>query len=360
MKENWFEIKNIATIDSPSLVIYKDRLIQNIDQMITMVEGDTERLMPHVKTNKCTEVVNLMVEKGITKFKASTIAEAEMAAIAGAKKVLIAHQLVGPKVGRFIQLSKSFPKVSFSFLVDDLNHLMLLDTEFSKINFTANLYIDVNNGMNRTGIETDKLQSLLSRTEDFRNVKILGLHVYDGHHRQENYNDRLEHIEVDFAKISGGEMEIIAGGSPAFNVHSRNKTRICSPGTSVFWDWGYGEKFTEQGFQEAALLVCRVISKPSNGLVTIDLGHKAVAAENLIDKRIKFLNLDNYVLLSQSEEHGVLSVENWNKIAIGDVFYGVPYHVCPSVNLYEEMGIVENEEVNAYWQIVARKRKITI
>jgi D-serine deaminase-like pyridoxal phosphate-dependent protein len=170
----------------------------------------------------------------------------------------------------------------------------------------------------------------------------------------------MEKIETDFAKIKPGNFEVVAGGSPAFNIHSRNKNRVCSPGTSVFWDWGYGEKFTEQGFLEAAILVCRVISKPTKDLVTIDLGHKAVSAENPINKRIKFLNLEGYKLLSQSEEHGVLSVKNWNEIAVGDVFYGVPYHVCPTVNLYEEMGIAEKNEVKAYWQIIARKRKITI
>lgn len=360
MKNNWFEIKNIKEIDSPSLLLYKERMIQNIDRMIEMVDGDKKRLMPHVKTNKCTEVVSLMVAKGIEKFKASTIAEAEMAANAGASKVLIAHQLVGPKIDRFVVLCKSYPAVSFSFLVDDLAHLKSLNQTFSKIDFKAHLYIDVNNGMNRSGIEPDKLDELIVAFETCESLNLNGLHVYDGHHRQENYNERFNRIEEDFAQIARDEMELIAGGSPAFNVHSKNKSRVCSPGTSVFWDWGYGDKFGEQGFQAAALVVCRVISKPTAGIVTIDLGHKAVAAENSIDKRIRFLNLSDYELRSQSEEHGVLSVKNWNKISVGDVFYGVPYHVCPSVNLYEEMGVVENAEVKKYWQVVARKRKITI
>ncbi|SOE20370.1 D-serine deaminase, pyridoxal phosphate-dependent [Spirosomataceae bacterium TFI 002] len=357
---NWYEIKNIETVDSPSLLIFKDRLIQNIDQMIAMVDGDTNRLMPHVKTNKCIEVVGLMVAKGIKKFKASTIAEAEMAAMAGANKVLIAHQLVGPKIDRFNQLCKTFPKVDFSFLLDNASHLSNLNTKFIAAKVQVNVYIDINNGMNRSGIKTENLNDLINKINACETVNLLGLHVYDGHHRQVNFEERLEKIESDFSNIDTTNYEVISGGSPAFNIHSKNKNRICSPGTSVFWDWGYGEKFKEQGFKEAAILVTRVISKPSEGLITIDLGHKAVAAENPIDRRIKFLNLNNYVLLSQSEEHGVLSVENWNEIAIGDVFYGVPYHVCPSVNLYEEMGIVVDNEVQEYWQVIARKRKITI
>lgn len=360
MTKNWFEIKNISQIDSPSLLVYKERLTQNIDRMITMVDGNANRLMPHVKTNKCVEVVQLMINKGISQFKASTIAEAEMAAIAGASKVLIAHQLVGPKIERFISLCQKYTHCDFSFLVDNAEHLKRINEIFASHSFSPNVYIDVNNGMNRSGVEPGKLANLIEVIESKDNFNLLGLHIYDGHHRQKVLSDRISKIEHDFAKIETGKYQIIAGGSPAFNVHILNKSRICSPGTSVFWDWGYGENFAEQGFNPAALLVTRVISKPTKGIITIDLGHKAVAAENEIAKRVKFLNLENYELLSQSEEHGVLSVKDWNKMEIGDVLYGIPYHVCPSVNLYEEMGVVENQLVSQYWHVIARKRKITI
>ena len=114
----------------------------------------------------------------------------------------------------------------------------------------------------------------------------------------------------------------------------------------MFWDWTYEEKLTEQEFKTAALLVTRVISKPAEGIVTIDLGHKAVASENPIDCRVMFLNLDHYKLLSQSEEHGVLQVKNWDSITVGDVFYGVPYHICPTINLYDEVSVIENNRKN--------------
>lgn len=357
---NWYKIENIETVDSPSLVLYKAIVLQNITQMIEMIGGEFDRLMPHVKTNKCTEVVALMVDKGIFQFKASTIAEAEMAARAGAKSVLIAHQLVGPKLERFIKLSAFFPNVSFSFLLDNLAHIAHVENLFEKHNFTGSVYIDVNNGMDRSGAEPKDLDKIIERIENGANLKLLGLHIYDGHHREEEYEARLKAIENDIAKIDTKGLPIITGGSPAFNIHLHNKNRICSPGTSVFWDWGYGEKFKEQAFSPAAIVVTRVISKPTQGIITIDLGHKAIAAENQINKRVKFLNLQNYELISQSEEHGVLKVKDWNKIKIGDVLYGVPYHVCPTVNLYDEMAIIDNKIASEYWQVIARKRKITI
>ncbi|TAG55540.1 MAG: D-TA family PLP-dependent enzyme, partial [Runella slithyformis] len=104
----------------------------------------------------------------------------------------------------------------------------------------------------------------------------------------------------------------------------------------------------------------RIVSKPTAGIVTIDMGHKAVSAENPIDKRIRFLNLTDYELISQSEEHGVLKVSDWDSLKVGQVLYGVPYHICPTVNLYEEMQVIENNTATQTWQITARKRKISV
>ncbi len=116
----------------------------------------------------------------------------------------------------------------------------------------------------------------------------------------------------------------------------------------------------EQPFEFAAVLLTRVVSKPAPGLITTDLGHKSVAAENPISKRIFFLNLENYEVKSQSEEHLVVNVEDWDNIHVGDVLYGIPYHICPTVALYDEAYVIENRNFSEIWDIIARKKRITI
>ena len=125
----------------------------------------------------------------------------------------------------------------------------------------------------------------------------------------------------------------------------------------MLWDLGYSEKLQEQNFKFAALVVTRIISKPTEGIITVDMGHKSVAPENPIDKRIKFLNLDRYELLSQSEEHGVIKVWDWHEHQIGDVLYGVPYHVCPTINLHDEVSVIDGGQKVDTWEIAARRRK---
>ena len=289
MKDHWYTIENEAQIDSPALLIYKERVAQNIAQMVSMA-GSADRLMTHIKTNKMPAVVKMLLEAGVTKFKCATIAEAEMVAMAGGKYILIAHQLVGPKVQRLVALRRKYPEVFIASLIDCNEMADYHNEVFSENDMTANVFVDVNNGMNRSGHPFDSTllefyQHLLEQPK----LKCHGLHVYDGHVRDADFEKREYKIEAGFEQVeqllteleeSGWEPPlIIAGGTPSFTTHIKNTEVLCSPGTCVFWDWGYGDTLSEQPFVYAALLLTRVISKPSEGLLAIDLGHKAVAAE---------------------------------------------------------------------------------
>jgi D-serine deaminase-like pyridoxal phosphate-dependent protein len=367
-KNETMQIENIEEVDSPSLVLYEEIMEKNLMEMISMVEGDTERLIPHVKTNKMPRVIRVMVSMGITNFKASTIGEAEMAAMEKAKHVLIAHQLVGPKIDRFITLIRHYPSCTFSSIIDNIGSLNQMNEKAIENRINVEFYIDLNTGMNRSGIEIGKeLHSLIEESKKCKNLILKGLHAYDGHIHDQSFEERNNKIETGFEKVEivfeelkhqFPEIKLISGGTPAFTSHLLKKNRICSPGTCVFWDWGYADMLPEQNFRSAVLLVTRVISKPTEGIVTIDLGHKAVASENPIHKRVKFINLKDYELLSQSEEHGVLKVKNWQEINIGDVFYGIPFHICPTVNLHDEVSVIKNNLKIDTWQITARRRKI--
>lgn len=364
----WYTIETIKTIDSPSIVLYKDRLEYNLNKMLSMVKGKADVLMPHVKTNKMPEVIKMMVSMGIRNFKASTISEAEIAANEKAEEVLIAHQLVGPKIDRLCALIGHFKETNFTTLIDNIDSLHQLNKTAEAQEIIIGVYIDVNSGMNRSGIELGgDLDKLLNEIKFCNNLLIKGLHVYDGHIRDTDYTYRKSSIETQLRPVNSlfeslkkehSNIKLICGGTPSFSSHAEHKDRITSPGTCVLWDWGYQEKLTEQSYKHAALIICRVISKPTKGIITIDLGHKSVSAENPIDKRIKLLNLDNYELLSQSEEHGVLKVDNWNNIKVGDVYYGLPYHICPTINLHDEVAVISNGKQMDTWEIKARKRKL--
>lgn len=368
----WYLLNTPEEIISPSLVFYKERIESNIRSMVN-IAGDADRLIPHVKTHKCPEIVKIQLSAGISKFKCATIAEAEMLAESGARWILIAYQLVGPNVDRLFRLQGKYPEVTFASLVDNDQTATLLSEASVARGVRSTLFLDVNNGMNRTGHATDEsLLSLYRYVSSLEGLAFGGVHIYDGHIRNPEFSERkaaadeayetvlplLDRIEAE----CGYEPMIIAGGSPSFTVHTLRPDVYLSPGTNVLWDWGYGDRFDGQPFEHAALILTRVVSKPTVGIITIDLGHKAISAENPVENRLRLLNLSDYTVLGQSEEHGVLQVgsETWESVQVGDVFYALPFHICPTVALHDFATVIENGEIAGEWKITARSRRITI
>lgn len=369
-EKQWYELNDPYEIDSPALLIYKHRIESNIQTMIG-IAGDAKRLVPHIKTHKMAEIVKMQLDAGISQFKCATIAEAEMLSEAGAKNILLAYQLNFTKAKRFIALIKKYDDVEFASLIDNVDSAKMLNDLFGKEDLKATVFIDVDAGMHRTGIAPEQILDLFLQIQKLPNLQFEGLHVYDGHIREPDYELRKEQCQKGFEKVDAVKQEImansdlqnvkiIAGGTPTFTVHALNKEVDCSPGTCLLWDYGYDQLLAEQPFEFAAVLLTRIISKPAPGLITTDLGHKSVAAENPINKRIFFLNLSDYKVRSQSEEHLVVEVKDWENLHVGDELYGVPYHICPTVALYDEAVVVENGKVVDKWNVVARKKKISI
>lgn len=368
---NWYQIKNESAIDSPALLLYPDRIQHNINCMLQQVGGDPTRLFPHVKTHKMREVVRMQMEAGIEKFKCATLSELEMCLSIGVKEMLVAYQMVGPKVGRLCKLVHQYPTTDISSLVDNLASAKELAVAFGEVGLTASVYLDIDNGMHRTGFPLNEdTFDMVKALCQIPNLRFKGLHLYDGQFRSNNALERKSNSDQAFdpayrlfAKIHqelGITATIISGGSPGFSPASARSNICCSPGTTLLWDYGYAQMVAEIPFQWAALLLTRVISKPTPGIVTMDLGHKAVASENPIGKRIHFLNLEGYEIYKHSEEHLVVKVSNWEDIKVGDVYYGVPHHVCPSVALHEEAHIIRENVWEENWEVIARKRKISI
>lgn len=364
----WYLIKNADKVDSPALVIYPDRIQENINQAIRIAEG-SERLRPHVKTCKIAEVCDLMICSGVNKFKCATIAEAEMLGMSKAKDVLLAYQPVGPKTQRFLSLFKNYPDTRFSCLVDNEGFARQLNDLCALNQIRADIYIDLNVGMNRTGVQPDKAMALIKTILSCTQLTLKGIHAYDGHIHDKDVVQRKEAADKSFAiaervlaetkTLIPYPIHIIMGGTPTFPVHVGRQDVEYSPGTFVFWDWGYKEMLADLPFQYAALVVCRVISIIDINHVCLDLGHKSVAAENPLP-RVHFLNAPDATPVSQSEEHLVIKIENSSEFPIGKLLYGVPVHICPTVALYDKAYTINKNEYTDLWRVIARDRSINL
>lgn len=364
---SWYKLSNVADVDSPSLLIFPDRAEENVRRMIS-IAGGPERLCPHVKTHKLAELVRMQMALGIKKFKCATIAEAEMAARCGAPDVLLAHQPVGPKAQRLIQLIKNHPRTNFATIVDDATVMRALSDAAVKAGVKINVLLDIDCGMHRCGVPAGpKAAELYHLMTALPGLEAQGLHTYDGHIDDKDLAARTKQCDDAFAPVAALRRDlsglpvprIIAGGTPTFPIHARRPDVECSPGTCVLWDFSYGTQLPDLEFLPAALVLTRVISKPDDNRLCLDLGHKAIAAEKP-HPRVQFLNLPDVQFVIHSEEHLVVETARAAEFTVGDCLYGVPRHVCPTVALHAEAVIVKNGAAAERWKIDARSRTLSV
>jgi D-serine deaminase-like pyridoxal phosphate-dependent protein len=367
-----YRLKDASRVASPGLLFYKELIRHNLSRMIQRA-GGPERLRPHCKTHKTRQIVRMQLDAGITKHKAATIAEAEMLAQEGVPDVLISYPLVGPNTDRFVRLIQTYPGTQFSCLADSPAGVEGLSKALSAAGREAEVTIDLDIGQHRTGIapgpDAVRLYQMLTTSPGIRPG---GLQAYDGHNHQESLSERQSVVREswkgvlalrdDLVKRGLPVPRVVVGGTPTFPVWTEVHAASVeySPGTCVLNDHGYGTRFRDMNdFEVAAVMLTRVVSKPTPTRVTLDLGNKSVAADPPAGKRARILDLDGDQVI-HNEEHLVVETPAAGRINIGDVFYAIPTHICPTCALHMEANVVENGEVIERWPIAARDRRLTI
>ena len=310
---------------------------------------------------------------GITKQKCATIAEAEMLAQCEVSDIMLSYPLVGPNCARFAQLVKIYPGSKFSTIEDHAVGIQQLSEALAKAGVQAEVLLDLDVGQHRTGIaaspEALRLYEMLARLPGLRPG---GLHVYDGHNHQHPLEERkaavlklLEPVlELRDALTKAGlpVPRMVLGGTPTFPVFATLEIAgaECSPGTCVLNDFNYGQWFQDLNeFTPAALLLTRVISRPTPTRVTFDLGYKAVASDPPAGKRCVLLDVKGEQVL-HNEEHLVVETLDAERFKPGDVAYAMPAHVCPTCALHQFAYVVENGAVVDRWEIASRDRMLTV
>ncbi|MCI0456625.1 MAG: D-TA family PLP-dependent enzyme [Gemmataceae bacterium] len=386
-----YAIANTSTIFSPALLFYKDLIRRNLARCLE-IAGSPERLRPHVKTHKTREIVRLELDSGIRKHKCATIAEAEMLAGCGVPDVLLAYNLVGPNCGRMARLAGAYPGCRFSVLADHPAGARALSETLAQAGQSVDVLLDLDVGQHRTGIAPgdpltqpsppaggegrvrgDEAVALYELIAHLPGLRPGGLHVYDGHNHQGPYSEREAAVRQQLGPVLALRERLekkglpvprlVLGGTPTFPVFARMDLpgQECAPGTCVLHDHGYGSRFADlEGFTPAALLLTRVISRPTAQRVTFDLGYKAVASDPPAGKRLVLLDVPEYEAVLQNEEHLVIETPAADRFQPGDTAFAVPTHICPTCAMHRQAYVVEGGLVTGTWEIVARDRVLTV
>jgi D-serine deaminase-like pyridoxal phosphate-dependent protein len=369
MDTAWMTPANVAEIPSPAVLVYPDRVAENLRRMIARV-GDPSRLRPHVKTHKLPQIIATHLALGITKGKAATIAEAEMTLDAGMKDVLLAAQPAGPNIGRVVALVRKFPAAHLQIVVDDPETISKISRAAQEGGVKIHALLDLDVGQHRTGVSPGP--AALACYQQIANAPGLiagGLHAYDGHIHQTDLAEREQAANAVRENVSafrktlldqGFEVPcVVMGGTPTFPFYARHSDVECSPGTCVLWDAGYSTSFPDLDFLHAATLLTRVVSRPGPNLLCLDLGHKAVASE-MPHPRVVFPALPDAKAIAHNEEHLVIETSRAAEFPVGSHLLGLPWHICPTIALHETVQVVENGRAIGEWPVTARRRQLTI
>ncbi|MDQ2773638.1 MAG: alanine racemase [Acidobacteriota bacterium] len=359
-----YRIDKAEEIITPALVIYPEIVDANILATLRLAGNDPNRWRPHIKTVKAAEILKQLMSHDVVNFKCATTLELLTACQSGAADVLLAFPVVGANARRTLAIARDHSKTRVSVLIE--SGVQLEPWRDNQVG----IFIDVNPGMNRTGIAPERAPEIVEMARS-AGKQFRGLHYYDGHvssfaasereNRAHAGYDRL--MMVADALISAGIaiQEIITSGTPAApsamsyaKFRDQSFTHRISPGTLVFNDMTSLGQFPVHGFAPAALVLSTVVSHPAAGHITCDAGHKSVSADSGVPT-CSVIGHPELTPLKPSEEHLPMQVEFEGRMpAIGEQLYLLPRHVCPSVNNFDEAMLVVGGRVRSVIPITAR------
>jgi D-serine deaminase-like pyridoxal phosphate-dependent protein len=365
---NDYLVRDASQIQTPALLLYPEWIDANIEATLAEMGGDANRWRPHVKTTKSRSVISRLLEHGVTQFKCATTRELVMVCESGARDVLVAYPMVGANAARVAELAIAWPAVSISVLIENSTEA---DYWHGK---PLGLFIDVNPGMDRTGISQERAGEIVELARRCGS-QFHGLHYYDGQIHtpalaertaQAEYGyERLMQLVASLKAVRLSPPEVITSGTPALPCALGFKAfgddgfvHRVSPGTIVFNDLTSLAELGEIGelrrLRPAALVMTTVVSHPSPRRFTCDAGHKSVSADAGVPT-CAVLGHPEWQPLKPSEEHLPIEVPAEEALPeVGALLYLVPKHVCPTVNLFDEGLAIGGGEIQGIWRIDAR------
>ena len=358
-----YRLEDANEMITPALLIYPQLVDANIRATLKLAGNDPNRWRPHIKTVKTPAVLRQLMARGVEQCKCSTTLELRVACEAGAKDVLLAYPVMGANARRAQEVAAEFPSVRVSVLVETDEQAAVWRRS------DIGIFIDVNPGMDRTGIGEDRGAEIVQLARETRE-QFRGVHYYDGHisgnvtpelekRAHEGY-DRLVNLVKTLETAGLRVEEVITSGTPAAPHaisypgfrHASFVHRI-SPGTVVFNDMHSLEQLDGFGYEPAALVLATIVSRPADHIVTCDAGHKSVSADAGVPT-CRVMGHPDWKPAKPSEEHLPIQIPANAEVSLGDKIYLLPRHVCPSVNNFDEALFIEDGQIRGVERVSAR------
>jgi D-serine deaminase-like pyridoxal phosphate-dependent protein len=360
-------------VDTPALLIDKDRLEANIYRYAKIVAQAGVRLRPHIKTHKMLEVAALQLRAGAGGITTAKLSEAAVFASAGVNDIFVAYPIIGAEKARHAaEISQNCHLIVG---VEHTKGIQQLSQAATKANTTIFVRIEINSGLNRTGVEPSAAADLcrqvlaapgltLDGIFTFRGISFPGAQTRDPALLGRQEGEFMVSLAEQLNKAAIPIKEISIGSTPtapyAALVSGVTEVR---PGTYVFFDRMTTRTGSNSPDEIALSILATVVSRPAPDIAVIDAGSKTFCGDVVPEKA----GLEGYaittdgqngIVISMNEEHGIVRLAPGFSPEVGDKLAFFPNHVCTTINLSDEVVIIQNHVVQNVWTVSARGRRL--
>jgi D-serine deaminase-like pyridoxal phosphate-dependent protein len=355
-------------LDTPSLVVREEILQRNVAEMAEYARSNGIALRPHFKTHKTAEVARMQKDAGAVGITCAKLGEAEVLADTGIFDIFIANQIIGPiKTRRLVDL---MDRVNVSVAVDSVECAQGLQEAMEEAGKTIEVVLEVNTGQSRAGLYPDEIIELAERIRsEMPNVQVIGVMTHEGHAGTAMSTEALHETAIDAGqkmvstaeqlRERGFDVSVVSVGSTpaAYETTQVEGVTEMRPGTYVFQD-NTIFRFGEIGPDNCALrILATVTSRPAPDRAVLDAGSKVLTSDRSQWKEGYgyIVEYPEATITALNEEHAYVRFPGpFEGMRIGEKVEIVPNHVCPTVNLADELYLVRDDEVVETWPVIAR------
>jgi D-serine deaminase-like pyridoxal phosphate-dependent protein len=137
-----------------------------------------------------------------------------------------------------------------------------------------------------------------------------------------------------------------------------NRVQAVRPGAYVLGDLFLSEVCRTMQFGDVALQVlATVIDRPEPGLALIDAGSKTFSSDRTPEGHsARATDGRDLAVVRCNEEHGYVRGAAVDELRVGERVLFMPAHVCPVVNLTDQVVVTDGGQVVDTWRVEARGR----
>jgi D-serine deaminase-like pyridoxal phosphate-dependent protein len=355
-------------LDTPLIAVDLDLLEHNIAEMAALAASHGVSLRPHAKTHKSPHIARMQLAAGAVGLTCAKLGEAEvLVEQGGVTDILIAYPIVGEiKIRRLLHL---LDRARVIVAVDTHQAAAALSQAMSASDRTPDIYLEVNTGQDRAGARAgQEAADLAVAISLLPGLRLAGVMTHEGHAGFSSPDeiatvaqnagralvDTAERIRTQGIEVA----QVSVGSTPAswFTPRVAGITEM-RPGTYVFHDNNAFRHGRISPDRCAARVVSTVVSRPAPDRAIIDAGSKALALDPSPSHpgHGYIVGHPGAPIARLSEEHGVVTLSPDERgFEVGDRVEIIPNHICPAVNLTDELTIVRDGHVVDRWPVAAR------